>query len=141
MYAHEYVYVTRRPYDLNSEQPKNLFCLGGKGLPIEDTSSYSKEHGYHTDIRTEYEKFMSNTFNPNPLDDTIPHQEKFFWHGLMGYTADGIRLVGFEPTAHALMYNLGCNGIGIMPAIWGGKRIANLLNGDTTKSLFDPRHM
>jgi hypothetical protein len=58
---------------------------------------------------------------------------------LMGYTANGLRLVGFEKRNSVLMYNLGCNGIGILPAIWGGLRISNLLNGEKSESLFDPK--
>lgn len=141
VYANEYVYTTRRPYDLDVEEPKNLFCIGGKGLPIEDTTTYSRDHAYHSDIKGEYDQFIKHTFSEVDLQLENGSHTKFFWHGLMGYTADGVRLVGFEPKNHVLLYNLGCNGIGIMPAIWGGKRIANLLNGDTSKSLFDPRHM
>ncbi len=137
VYANEYVYTTRRPYDLEKEEPKNLFCIGGKGLPIEDTTIYNRNHEYSEHIKAEYENFISEHFAP--IDNQGKEQKQFFWHGLMGYTANGLRLVGFEPKNHTLMYNLGCNGVGIMPAIWAGKRIASLLNGDTSKSLFDPK--
>lgn len=137
VYSNEYVYTTRRPYDLGKEEPKNLFCMGGKGLPIEDTTTYNRDHEYAEHIKTEYEKFIAEHFESPASSEGS--QKQFFWHGLMGYTSDGLRIVGFEPRNHALMYNLGCNGIGIMPAIWAGKRIASLLNGDTSKSLFDPK--
>ncbi len=137
VYSNEYVYTTRRPYDLGKEEPKNLFCIGGKGLPIEDTTAYSREHEYGEMIKTEYDQFIAEHFKP--IDSLGKEQKQFFWHGLMGYTSNGLRMVGFEPKNHVLMYNLGCNGIGIMPAIWAGKRIASLLNGDTSKSLFDPK--
>jgi glycine/D-amino acid oxidase-like deaminating enzyme len=36
------------------------------------------------------------------------------------------------------MYNLGCNGVGILPSIYGAKRIAQLLAGETLgPSIFD----
>lgn len=136
VYGAEYVYATRRPYDLSDSQPKNLFCLGGRGLPVEDTSIYNKEHVYQESVLNEYVDFIQKNFSPTELDED--HQE-FIWHGLMGYTANGLRLVGFEKRNPVLMYNLGCNGIGILPAIWGGLRISNLLNGEKTESLFDPK--
>lgn len=135
-YGNEYIYATRRPYDLGKEQPKNLFCIGGRGAVIEDTTTYGREHVYQEEIRDEYLKFIEENFKPVELDED---HEEFIWHGLMGYTSNGLRLVGFEPRNKVLMYNLGCNGIGLLPSIWGGKRIASLLNGDTSQSLFDPR--
>ncbi len=134
-YAPEYVYTTRRPYDLGHEEPKNLFCLGGKGTIIEDTSRYGKDHTYHPNIKAEYDAFINKNFSARPIE---PDHKEFMWHGLMGYTQNGLRMVGFEKRHPVLMYNLGCNGIGILPAIWGAKRIADLLNGDTSVSLFDP---
>ncbi len=136
VYSNEYVYTTRRPYDLGEEKPKNLFCIGGKGLPMEDTTTYNRNVEYSKDIKDEYVNFMHQNFDGQ---EQIIDQKEFMWHGLMGYTENGLRMVGFEPKNHTLMYNLGCNGIGIMPAIWGGKRIASLLNGDKSKSLFDPK--
>ena len=134
-YGPQYVYTTRRPYDLGHEEPKNLFCIGGKGIVIEDSSQYGRDHVYHPDIKAEYERFIEHNFESR---DDEPNHKEFMWHGLMGYTANGLRMVGFEKRNPVLMYNLGCNGIGILPSIWGGKRIADLLNGDRTVSLFDP---
>ena len=64
----------------------------------------------------------------------------FAWHGLMGYTKDKIRRVGCEPANPVLMYNLGCNGVGLLPSIAGGLRIARLHCGMTLEpSIFDPK--
>lgn len=137
VYQGEYVYATRRPYDLgDNEHPKNLFCLGGKGYIMEDSSLYSKDHFYRKDIKDDFEKFAAENFEHRKADEG--HIE-FVWHGLMGYTSNGLRMVGFDPRHDSLMYNLGCNGIGLLPSIWSSKRIANLLNGDKTASLFDPK--
>ena len=47
----------------------------------------------------------------------------FTWHGLMGYTTNGIR-IGPRPQNEVLLYRLGCNGVGILPSIMGGRKIA-----------------
>lgn len=134
-YAGDYVYTTRRPYDLGHNEPKNLFCIGGKVEVMEDSSLYNKMHEYNYDMKAEYEQFIIDTFAPKLPE---PGHKQFIWHGLMGYTNNGLRMVGFEKRNKLLMYNLGCNGVGLLPAIWSSKRIADLLNGDTSASLFDP---
>ena len=64
----------------------------------------------------------------------------FHWHGLMGYNDSGIRVVGAHPRHPRLLYNLGCNGVGFLPSIHGGHRIARLLAGQrVAASVFDPR--
>ncbi len=137
IYKGEYIYATRRPYDLSDNaSPKNLFCLGGKEYIMEDSSLYGKDHFYRPDIKVAFEQFAATNFAPRNSD--VGHIE-FVWHGLMGYTANGLRLVGFDARHPVLMYNLGCNGIGLLPAIWSSKRIANLLNGDPTPTIFDPK--
>jgi len=57
----------------------------------------------------------------------------------MAYTDNRLRLIGVEPRNPVLHYNLGCNGIGFMPSVYGGHRIGRLLAGDALgPSLFDP---
>jgi glycine/D-amino acid oxidase-like deaminating enzyme len=59
----------------------------------------------------------------------------------MGYTKNGVRLIGPEPKNAALMYNLGCNGVGILPSIYGGEKISRLIGGETMPpSIFDVPH-
>lgn len=134
-YAGDYVYTTRRPYDLGHEEPKNLFCIGGKATIMEDSRVYKKTHEYNQDIKAEYEAFIEKTFEHK---DEEPNHKKFMWHGLMGYTHNGLRMVGFEKKNKLLMYNLGCNGVGLLPAVWSSVRVVSLLQGDTSESLFDP---
>ena len=58
----------------------------------------------------------------------------------MGYNDSGIRVVGTHPRHPRLLYNLGCNGVGFLPSIYGGQRIARLLADDhLPPSIFDPR--
>jgi glycine/D-amino acid oxidase-like deaminating enzyme len=65
----------------------------------------------------------------------------FQWHGLMGYNACGLRVVGAHPRHSTLLYNLGCNGVGFLPSIYGGHRLSRRLAGDQlAPTIFDPRH-
>ena len=64
----------------------------------------------------------------------------FHWHGLMGYNDSGIRVVGAHPRHKRLLYNLGCNGVGFLPSIYGGHRLSQHLAGhQMAASVFDPR--
>jgi glycine/D-amino acid oxidase-like deaminating enzyme len=58
----------------------------------------------------------------------------------MGYSSSRVRVVGRHPRHPALMYNLGCNGVGFLPSIYGGHRIAQLIDGQALEpTIFDPR--
>ena len=64
----------------------------------------------------------------------------FHWHGLMGYNDSGLRVVGAHPRCRRLLYNLGCNGVGFLPSVYGGHRLSQLLAGCSLRpSVFDPR--
>jgi glycine/D-amino acid oxidase-like deaminating enzyme len=64
----------------------------------------------------------------------------FQWHGLMGYMDGMVRVIGAHPRHPALLYNLGCNGVGFLPSIHGGHRVARILAGERMDpSIFDPR--
>jgi glycine/D-amino acid oxidase-like deaminating enzyme len=59
---------------------------------------------------------------------------------LLGHTPNRIRIIGEEPKNKVLLYNLGCNGIGIIPSVLGGRKISRLIAGENLKpSIFDPR--
>lgn len=54
------------------------------------------------------------------------------------HTVNGV--IGEEPCNTRLLYNVGCNGIGLLPSIFGGSRIAKLVAGEELPpSIFDPR--
>ena len=57
----------------------------------------------------------------------------FHWYGLMGYNDCGIRIVGAHPRHNRLLYNLGCNGVGFLPSIYGGHRVARILAGESPR--------
>lgn len=78
-------------------------------------------------------KFLKNTYDIDPSLD-------YFWRGIMGYTKHGLRWVGKDPQYPHLWYNLGCNGIGLLPGIAGAKRISRLMKGEVLEpSIFDPK--
>ena len=63
----------------------------------------------------------------------------FKWHGLMGYTPTGVRVIGPDPANKVLYYNLGCNGVGLLHSIYGGYKISEFLqNKKMPPSIFDP---
>ncbi len=132
-----YFYLTRRPYELEQNQKHNLICLGGPEVLIADTKTYSHEGEYADAIKENIHDFLKKTFIHSKDKDI---QYKFFWHGLLGYTSNGIRLIGEEPKNKNLLYNLGCNGIGILPSIYGGERISHIIAGKKLEpSIFDPK--
>lgn len=130
-----YFYLTRRPYEYNDGQ-HNLISIGGPEVELEDMREYEKDHEYPERARDEIDAFIQKVYQASSGSvDYI-----FTWHGLMGYTPTKVRLVGEEPKNPVLMYNLGCNGIGILPSIFGGERIARMVKGEKLpSSIFDPK--
>lgn len=127
-----YLYVTRRPWD----DAQMLVVFGGPEEELDDASTYDADDGFPAWVVDEFETDVTPLAYPahgtgEPFD--------FRWHGLMGYTTNRLRLIGPEPRNPVLLYNLGCNGVGFMPSIYGGHRIARLLAGDDLgPSIFDP---
>lgn len=132
-----YFYMTRRPYEVETNETHNLVCVGGPDLHIEDSSVYVRDSEYMEGAAEDIEQFLHSTYENAPKGDI---DFKFKWHGLMGYTPTSLRVVGPEPKNKVLMYNLGCNGVGILTSIFGGKKISDFLSGKRLPpSLFDPR--
>jgi glycine/D-amino acid oxidase-like deaminating enzyme len=133
-----YFYLTRRPYEVEGYQ-NNLVSIGGPEALMDDTNNYKVEHPFPAEAREQIDSFLRYTYKHGHQDQI---EYKFLWHGLMGFTPNGVRLVGPEPLNPLLYYNLGCNGVGLMPSIFGGKKIARLLAGEKLPpSLFDPKDL
>lgn len=131
-----YLYITRRPFENEGLESFNLVCAGGPEAVLPNHVEYKKEDLYPEHRQTEIDESLSTNFKSYKR---VTDANAFYWHGLMGYTPNGIRRIGFEPMNKVLMYNLGCNGIGIMPSIYGGKRISQLIAGENLPpSIFDP---
>lgn len=130
-----YVYLTRRVYGTDKHEQHNLICIGGPESHLDEKIKYTKTSSYPASVDEEIENFLHKNYKDAPK--VIDY--KFKWHGLMGYTKNGIRCIGPEPCNPVLLYNLGCNGVGLLPAIYGGKRIALFIKyGNLPKSIFDP---
>ncbi len=132
----EYFYLTRRPHEHNGILSFNLVCTGGPEKVLPNGALYSRDEASSEDMHILIDDFLSNTYDKYP-DNGVEYA--FFWHGLMGYTPNGIRRVGPEPCNPVLLYNLGCNGVGILPSVFGALRISRFLKGEVVEqSIFDP---
>ena len=130
-----YVYVTRRSHD-GTGSGATLTCIGGPEAELDDRTTYSHESEFPPDVMSEIDNEIL------PIVDSTRSKGlayDYAWHGVMAYTETKVRLIGFEKKNPVLMYNLGCNGVGFLPSVYGGYRIARLLSGDPLPpSIFDP---
>ncbi len=130
-----YFYLTRRMYELEKNKHHSLICIGGPEKELPEKDHYDKTRDFPEKALTAIDEFLQASYRYPPRDGYA-----FQWHGLMGYTNTGVRLIGPEPRNRNLLYNLGCNGVGILPSIYGGNRIARFIQrGKLAPSIFDPR--
>ncbi len=130
-----YFYLTRRGYEYEKGIVHNLISVGGLDMPIEETAPYSFEDDFPDEMEEKIDQFVRRVYDVEPNKNI---EYLFTWHGLMGYTKNGVRLIGPEPKNPVLLYNLGCNGIGILPSLHGGRVIARHLAGETVaEAIFD----
>lgn len=122
----DYFYLARRKYHGGS-----LTAAGGPEGPI--TGAYDPSTVYHPGAYERLEAFLSATL------DGYAGPSGRRWQGLMGYTTTGIRVVGRDPRLPPLHYSLGCNGIGILSAVAGARRLADMMRDeDVEPSMSDP---
>lgn len=130
-----YYYLTRRPFEYEKGSKYNLVSIGGPDMDLEEYAEYSHEVEYPDAMEKEIDAFVRSVY------DTEPNKKidyAFTWHGLMGYTRNGVRMIGPEPQNPVLLYNLGCNGIGILPSLYGGKKIAaHIAGASVAPTIFD----
>lgn len=130
-----YYYVTRR----NFGQNQHLLCVGGPEAMLGD-----KDYDFNHDAKLHYEnlsRFMDEKLNIKQdfLQNNQSSNQQFSWHGLMGFTKNGVRLIGADVGHKNLLYNIGCNGVGILTSVYGSWKIGQLLNGAIfEKTVFDP---
>ncbi len=131
----DYFYLTRRPYEYEKGLHHNLISVGGPEYDPEEGEAYNFEAGFPDDAEMKLDEFIHKVYD---LGSNKKIEYVFTWHGLMGYTRNGVRLIGPEPQNPVLLYNLGCNGVGILPSIHGGRVISRYLAGEKVgRSLFD----
>jgi glycine/D-amino acid oxidase-like deaminating enzyme len=114
-----YFYTTRRPYSVTGN---DILVVGGPQTMISGEIDHREE--YPEDVYDRIDGFMSRSF-PEELGEG----PSMCWNGLMGYTEDGLRLVGPDPEVPGLWYNLGCNGVGLLSSVVGGKKLTDLIKG------------
>lgn len=132
-----YYYLTRRPYEHDVDMLHDLICVGGPDKVLSEGERFEYDQKAIVGVNITIDQFLKKSYNKYPQDDV---EFVYTWQGLMGYTPNGIRRIGPEPCNPVLLYNLGCNGVGILPSIFGGRRIARYLNNeDVEPSIFDPQ--
>lgn len=132
-----YFYLTRRPHEHEGEKSYNLVCVGGPEKVLPNHALYSRKHASAEEMHEQIDTFLRENYVHFEEDGEPVH--RFHWHGLMGYTPNGIRRAGEEPCNPVLLYNLGCNGVGILPSVFGARRISRILAGEKVPpSIFDP---
>lgn len=127
-----YIYLTRRTWGTE----EMLVVVGGPETTLADASTYEADAPFPDALVDEFERdVLPLAYPQHRPGDPVTHR----WHGLMGYTSNQLRLIGRDPHHGRLLYNLGCNGVGFMPSIHGGRKIAAVLAGiPQPPSLFDP---
>jgi glycine/D-amino acid oxidase-like deaminating enzyme len=119
-----YYYLTQR-----ATRHGWLTAVGGPEASVERAQGAITSQDAYQQI----EGFLATTVDRH-LGDT-----RYRWKGLMGYTDSGVWVAGQDPRIEPLHYNLGCNGIGLLPAVAGAVQIARLIRGeDNVPSMFDP---
>ncbi len=128
-----YFYVTHRPYEYDRDLKRGLVSVGGPDFTLEDRAKYDRRMQFSDKAGWQISEFVRRTYDKAEDLDFI-----FMWHGLMGYTQNRLRMIGPDPEHPRLLYNLGCNGVGILPSIFGGNKVGRALAGETfPPSIFD----
>jgi hypothetical protein len=128
-----YYYLTRRPFE-NDEGKHTLTCIGGPEKSLDN--EYDRIESQPEHVHKEIDQFVQSNYLHAPQPPIKYHYRR---HGLLWYTKNNLRLIGPDPYNNRLLYNLWCNGIGILPSIhWGWKISQFLLNKVLTRSVFDP---
>lgn len=130
-----YFYLTRRMHEHQNPKAHSLVCIGGPEKKLPERMTYVRQEECDESMRKLVDDFLKKNYRNYRNEEFA-----FCWHGLMGYTPNRVRLIGPEPCNPVLLYNLGCNGVGILPSIYGGKRIADILAEiHLEPSIFDPK--
>lgn len=132
----QYFYITRRPHMHNGVE-MGLISTGGPERILKEGEFYNRNDMCEPWAEQDVDAFLKENYKKHPGEKV---QYQFCWHGLLGYTTTGLRLIGEEPLNRVLIYNLGCNGVGIMPSIYGSTRISQIVQGiQQEPSIFDPQ--
>ena len=120
------VLLRHAPSVLVDGRERTLTCIGGPDAKLDAHDGYDPKHEYPEDVLEQLDAFIRPILAPGRSE---PFAYDYAWHGLMAYTDDQVRRVGAEPRNPVLLYNLGCNGVGLLPSICGGERVVRLVAG------------
>src|SRR5690606_3789721 len=81
-----YFYLTRRPYEYDTRRP-TLSCIGGPQYSIPDREEYLREFDFDEEVDPAMDRFLRK-LRGLPVDEPLDYD--FNWHGLMGYTPNGV---------------------------------------------------
>jgi glycine/D-amino acid oxidase-like deaminating enzyme len=112
-----YFYFTRRPFDVTG---KDLVAVGGPQVQV--VGDLDPEVELPDGVYGRIDDFVERSSL-----DPLRNGKARCWNGLMGYTSDGLRLVGPDHEVEGLWYNLGCNGVGLLPSLVEGRKVARQL--------------
>ncbi len=112
-----YFYFTRRPFDVTG---KDLIAVGGPQLQV--VGDLDQEAELPEGVYGRIDEFIKRSSL-----DPLMNSKARCWNGLMAYTSDSLRLVGPDPEVKGLWYNLGCNGVGLLPSLVSGRKLARQL--------------
>jgi glycine/D-amino acid oxidase-like deaminating enzyme len=109
-----YFYLTRRTYSVNGN---DLVAVGGPQAVTEGDLVPGAE--IPKGVYRRIDSFMERSY-VGPLERASVR----CWNGLMGYTPDGLRMAGEDPILKGLWYNMGCNGVGLLPSLVAATQVA-----------------
>lgn len=118
-----YFYLTRRPYRFGGAD-HTLISLGGPEMGIDHRTEYDRYAHQPERAHQQNERFLREYYALYPQGNEF----HFRRHGLMGFTKTGLRMIGPDPRNTVLLYNLGCNGVGILTSIHGGWKVGKILS-------------
>jgi glycine/D-amino acid oxidase-like deaminating enzyme len=130
-----YYYMTQRWYCDKSWSQKRLVCIGWSDHSLADRAMYDPTTPVASSDVDSMIQFARETITD--MYDTRTHD--FAWHGLMWYTRSKLRCVWPDSYCSRLLYNLWCNGVGIVSSVYGWSLIAQHIRGEQVPATaFDP---
>lgn len=85
-----YFYLTRRPYKLQ-EKNYTLVCVGGPEMALSDMLEYDRHMHQPDRAHHQNESFLKKSYALYPKTQSM--ERTFRWHGLMGFTKTGLRMI------------------------------------------------
>lgn len=130
-----YYYMTQRWYRERWWPDKRLVCIGWSDQSLADRAIYDPTTPVASSDIDSMMEFARTTITD--MSEVRTHD--FAWHGLMWYTTNRLRCVWPEPRNPVLLYNLWCNGVGLVSSVYGWSLIAQYIRGDEVqKTAFEP---